>query len=102
MLEGFFKAVFKDSSDKRCLPFLDMYNKDNAEGKDYPRLQSLFYLGPNKNNKAFVGLDQKINSVKGSLWNPGLPDIQRIREAERDNITPEDAADKNLNLWNDM
>jgi len=48
-------------------------------------------------NGAFLGLERNINSVKGSLMNPGLFGIQAVDERKELNAT-----DKNLNLLNDM
>ncbi|RDL34329.1 uncharacterized protein BP5553_07457 [Venustampulla echinocandica] len=107
-IKDFFSSVFTDSKDVRCKPFIDMFTKDNANpaavddsGKRLSRLQTLFFLGPNKKNKAFIGLDQNINAVKGKLMNPGLDGIQKIK-VPGPSLTPLDAVDANLNLWNDI
>lgn len=108
MIRDFFASVFSNPNDIRCKPFIDMFTKDNqnpaavdGQNNRLSRLQTLFYLGPNKVNKAFIGLDQTINGVKGALFNPGLNDIQKIKTPTA-GLSAFDATDKNLNLWNDM
>lgn len=103
-IKDFFSSVFTDPNDARCKPFLDMFLQQTKytdpkypKKKQYNRLQTLFFLAPNRENGAFVGLERDLNAVKGKLMNPGLKGIQAI-ETGKD----PDATDKNLNLWNDM
>jgi hypothetical protein len=103
-LKDFFNSAFTDPNDPRCQPFLDMFLQQtkytdprSSKIPQFSRLQTLFYLTPNRANGAFLGLDQNINDVKGKLMNPGLRDIQKI-ETGKDPA----ATEKNLNLWNDM
>jgi hypothetical protein len=74
-LKDFFNSVFTDPNDPRCQPFLDMFLQQtkytdprSSKIPQFSRLQTLFYLTPNRANGAFLGLDQNINAVKGNLW----------------------------------
>jgi hypothetical protein len=103
-IKDFFNSVFTNPDDPRCKPFMDMFLQKTKytdpkypRKRQYSRLQTLFFLAPNRENGAFAGLDQNINAIKGSLMNPGLGGIQAI-----DTRKEIDATDKNLNLWNDM
>jgi len=101
-IKDFFSSVFTDPNDVRCKPFLDMFlqqikyiNPKYPKKKQYSRLQTLFFLGPNRENGAFVGTRPKRR--QSETYEPGLKGIQAIKTGK-----DPDATDKNLNLWNDM
>ena len=117
MLATFFNDTLKDPTDPRCDQFIRVFSKTdlskldksqyNADGsskdKTSPnkygqsRFQSLWYNGPNKVNKAFIGMSQLVNSVKGKFFNADIVGFQKAALG-----TDKGSAYRNLNLWNDM
>ena len=106
LIAQFFTDSFADASDPRCSPFITLFNKpDLSPNVQASRFQSLWNSGPNKQNKAFVGMDQNLNSIKGGLFNPGLDGIQNtVTSTSPGNWknSPTAWVDRNLNLWNDI
>ncbi|KAG4434003.1 hypothetical protein IFR05_010518 [Cadophora sp. M221] len=105
ILKEFFDSVFLTPFDSRCQSFITLFHQPNTnpdmrapDGRVITRLQSLWDQGANKQNKAFLGMDEEVNSIKGKLFNRNLAGIQKV-------LHPEDSPqwlDKNLNLWNAM
>ena len=74
----------------------NMKTGDPAKYRD-SRLQSLWNELPNQMNKAFIGLDIKVNGVKACIFNDQCQHLQEIESG-----TDVFSVNRNLNLWNDM
>jgi hypothetical protein len=89
------------ADDPRCKPFTDIFSKNsetkvtgrNAES----RFRALWAQGASKANMAFIGIDRRINNLKGNLLNPNLRGV-----GQADTAGTDAAVDNNLNLWNDI
>ena len=109
----FLSSLFSQSS-SACTTFVNTYvqtpdgewqNPDptlvkkqgqpNKQGQS--RLQSLINLVPNNLNVAFIGLDNKINGIKGKIWNPNLSGFPNIKGTASDDDTA-----WNINVWAQM
>ena len=110
---------FTNSKDVRCAEFISTFMKPDGrrlneneyhldEGgvslnKNSParykdsRLQSLWNENPNKLNKAFIGLGESVNGVKGCIFNKNCKGLKKVKKGPSD-----EAINANLNLWNDM
>lgn len=97
--------VFLTPLDPRCQSFIALFLRPNTnpdtrdpDSKVMTRLQSLWDQGASKQNKAFLGMDEAANSLKGKMFNRNLDEMENVHH-------PGDSPqwlDKNLNLWNAM
>lgn len=103
--------MFTSDNQDQCTTFKDLFV--NTVDKNYPsdykpgqadpnkanqnRLQSLFYMVPNKINYKFIGVDVGVNGMKGAFFNPGLESIRKPRASGTDRDV-----EFNLNAWNLM
>jgi hypothetical protein len=80
-----------------------MLMKDDKARPNVPRLQTIFNQNANKTNKALIGIDHSVNSIKGFMLQPGLEGFSSIiGPGDRVSSQYEDWVDQNLAKWNEI
>ena len=100
-LNDIFKRILKTPDDPKCQPFINLFMQDDSKSQGpVSRFQSLWYRNPSKQVGALAGIDEKLNWMKGKVFekkdgNNALLDL-------RANFNSDGAIDYNLQLWNQL